>query len=78
MDRLNYKRVILLGWKVIVVLECRISKKTILNLVEEITLLLHEALLEPVPVQIKMYEEVEGSIVLVAEDIVPYDKRTSD
>lgn len=77
-DRLNYKRVILLGWKVIVVWECRISKKTILNLVEEITLLLHESLLEPVPVKIKIYEEVEGSIALVAEDIVPYNKHASD
>lgn len=73
-DNVNYKRVTLLGWKIIVVWECQISKKTIPSLVEDITLSLHEASLDTVPVQVKLYEEIDGNVTLVAEDVVPYNK----
>lgn len=74
-DNMNYKRITLLGWKIIVVWECQISKKTIPCLVENITLVLYEASLTTVPVQIKLYEEIEGDITLVAEDVILYNNR---
>lgn len=41
-DGLNYERITHLGWKIVVVWECQISKKTIQELAENITLVLNE------------------------------------
>ncbi len=73
-DQINYKRTILLGWKVIVVWECRISKKSIPDIIEEIVAILNETHPTPSPVKIKIYEEMDGDISLVAEDVMPYNR----
>lgn len=41
-DGLNYERITYFGWKIVVVWECQISKKTIQELAENITLVLNE------------------------------------
>ena len=71
-DEDNEKKIRALGWKVLTLWECEISKKKIPQILERVI----NFLLENVPVtyatRLKLYEEIEEQIVQVAEDIVVY------
>lgn len=73
-DRLNNQEISLLGWKVVTVWECEISKKTMPTIIDMLINVFNEKLVEPLPLQIKVYEEVRDNIIMVAEDIMLYKK----
>lgn len=68
-----------MGWKVMIVWDCEIQQKgNMENIIRKIAdLLNHPVLAYPKGVSIRFYEEVEGNITMVAEDIVPYKKKNS-
>jgi DNA mismatch endonuclease (patch repair protein) len=77
-DKVNLQKLTTLGWNILTIWECEIRhtyKHDITSLVDRI----EEALLAQLPkkLSMKVYEEVENEIMLVAEDIVEY-QRTSE
>jgi DNA mismatch endonuclease (patch repair protein) len=76
-DRNNTIQILSMGWKVLTIWDCEIQQKgNIESLIQKIA----DLLLEPIPYQservsLKLYEEVENNITMVAEDIVPYQKK---
>lgn len=74
-DRLNNQEIKLLGWKVVTIWECEITKKTIPTIINMLTKIFNEESVDPSPMQIKVYEEISGDMVMVAEDIMPYKKK---
>jgi DNA mismatch endonuclease (patch repair protein) len=76
-DKTNLQKLTALGWNVLTVWECEIRHKykhDITPLVDRI----EAAILEQIPkkMSVKFYEERENEILMVAEDIVEY-QRTS-
>jgi len=77
-DKINLQKLTDLGWNVLTVWECEIRheyKHDITPLVDRIS----AALLESVPsypkkISIKFYEEIEDRIMMVAEDVVEYQR----
>lgn len=74
-DSINEEEIRLLGWKVVTIWECEISKKTITTIIDMLVKIFNEKVVKPLPMQIKIYEEVSGNIMMVAEDILPYNKK---
>ena len=74
-DKINTQKLIALGWNVLTVWECEIRhkyKRDITPLVDRIT----AEILAQVPqkISVKFYEECENEILMVAEDIVEYQR----
>lgn len=76
-DKKNTTLLETMGWYVITVWECELKKKdNIEKVMDRITEALHNNLL-PEPdkaVCVKIYEEIEGNITMVAEDTIIYRK----
>lgn len=65
-----------MGWKALTVWDCEIQQKgNIENIIIGITNLLNQPIPEYSSISIKFYEEIEGNITMIAEDIVPYKKK---
>jgi len=73
-DKNNEMKILSLGWKVLTLWECEITKKKLSHVLERVV----DTFLQNVPVlytaRIKFYEEQEGDIMMVAEDIVVYER----
>jgi len=74
-DKINTQKLTALGWNVLTVWECEIQhthKRDLTPLIDRI----EEALLAKTPqkITLKIYEQVENEIMLVAEDIVEYQR----
>ena len=77
-DRLDALQLLSMGWKVLTVWECEINKRNMNALVDRII----ESLHEEVPyrsgsVSVKLYEERESVITMVAEEAVQYQKQST-
>ncbi len=74
-DRNNIMQILSLGWKVLTVWECEISKNNLPDILDKIIENLHKK--EPIPsaVKIKFYEGIDNGVIKVAEDVVIYGKR---
>jgi len=71
-DRSNEMKIIALGWQVLTFWECEISKKTIESILETIIATFHKNIPPSYSTRIRLYEEREDNIMMVAEDIVEY------
>ena len=76
-DKINTQKLIALGWNVLTVWECEIRhtcKKDITSLIDRVS----EEITgnRPKKLSVKFYEEQEGEIMLVAEDVVEYQRTT--
>jgi DNA mismatch endonuclease (patch repair protein) len=72
-DKINTQKLTALGWNVLTVWECEIRhtyKHDLMPLVDRV----EEAILAQIPkkLSMKIYEQIENEIMLVAEDIVEY------
>lgn len=76
-DKNNTNQILSMGWKVIAIWDCEIQQKDNMDtLVQKIVDLLHEAIpRQPKAISIKIYEEMDGNVAMVAEDIVQYKKK---
>lgn len=74
-DRLNEYEIALLGWKIVTIWECEISKKKLPDVIDRLACVFHEQWSEPPPLQVKVYEEIGDNITMVAEDIMSYKNR---
>jgi DNA mismatch endonuclease (patch repair protein) len=76
-DENNTNQILSMGWKVITIWDCEIQQKgNIEALIQKIINVLYE----PIPYQykrisLKFYEEREDSIMMIAEDIIPYQRK---
>ncbi|GHT37885.1 hypothetical protein FACS189435_3880 [Bacteroidia bacterium] len=75
-DISNKEKLLSLGWKVITVWECEISKQKMPALVDSIIETLHSSAQVPYGAKIRLYEEINNEVMKVAEDIVIYTKST--
>lgn len=72
-DKKNKSEIQALGWEVITVWECEVTKKALSNIIENIISALNREEVKGVPpVKVKIYGEVGDHITLVAESIIPY------
>jgi DNA mismatch endonuclease (patch repair protein) len=74
-DKVNAEKLMTLGWSILTVWECEIRhiyKHDISPLVDRIEAVLLSQL--PKKVTVKFYEEIENEILMVAEDIVEYQR----
>lgn len=72
-DKINVQKLIALGWNVLIVWECEIQhefKCNIEPLIDKISIKLHAQVSKKI--SMKIYEEIENEIILVAENIVDY------
>jgi DNA mismatch endonuclease (patch repair protein) len=74
-DKVNLQKLAVLGWNVLIVWECEIQheyKHDIAPLIDRI----RTDLLAQIPqkLSMKIYEEIENEIILVAEDIIEYQR----
>jgi DNA mismatch endonuclease (patch repair protein) len=74
-DKINAEKLTALGWNIVTVWECEIRhtyKNDITSLIDRV----EAALLAHIPkkLSMKFYEEVENEILMVAEDIVEYQR----
>jgi DNA mismatch endonuclease (patch repair protein) len=72
-DKVNFQKLTALGWNVLTVWECEVRhtyKHDITPLINRISAVLLEQVLQKI--SIKIYEEQENEITLVAEDMVEY------
>lgn len=76
-DKKNIDQILLMGWKVITIWDCEIQQKGNMdNLIQKIVDLLHAAIpCQQKNVSVKIYEEMDGNVIMVAEDIVQYKKK---
>jgi DNA mismatch endonuclease (patch repair protein) len=72
-DAENYTKMQALGWNVITIWECEISKKNIGAILNDISKKLK--LTKYKSFKITIYEEIENNIVKVAEDIIAYSPK---
>ncbi|KAA6350616.1 Very short patch repair protein [termite gut metagenome] len=72
-DKINFQKLTALGWNVLTIWECEIRHtKNITPLINRITATLLEQI--PQKMSVKFYEERENKIMLVAENIVEYQR----
>ena len=71
-DKNNEEKICALGWKVLTLLECEISKKKLPHILERVIYTLHQNVPVLYATHIKFYEERDEQILKVAEDIVVY------
>ncbi|OAV67429.1 Very short patch repair protein [Bacteroidales bacterium Barb6XT] len=72
-DKINSQKLTALGWKVLIIWECEIRHaKDITPLIDRITTTLLEQI--PQKLSMKFYGEIENEIMLVAENIVEYQR----
>ncbi|MDR0605469.1 MAG: very short patch repair endonuclease [Bacteroidales bacterium] len=74
-DKSNEMKIVSSGWKALTFWECEIPKKTIESVLESIIATLHRNIPHPYSTRIRLYEEREDNIMMVAEDIVPYGQQ---
>lgn len=74
-DKNNVVQILSLGWKVLIVWECEIFNKIPSDILDKIIEILHKNEPTPFAAKIKFYEDIDGSIVKVAEDVVVYGKK---
>lgn len=75
-DKINMQKLTALGWNVLVVWECEIRhkyKRDITPLIDKLSTELLTQLSQKI--SMKIYEEQENEIMLVAEDIIEYKKK---
>jgi DNA mismatch endonuclease (patch repair protein) len=76
-DKINAQKLADLGWNVIIVWECEIRhkyKKDLTPLIDRISTALHAQ--TPRKLYMKFYEEIENEMMMVAEDIVEYQRNS--
>ena len=74
-DKINTEKLTALGWNVLTVWECEIRHKYKRNLTPLIDRVEAEILAHiPQKISVKFYEERENEILMVAEDIVEYQR----
>ena len=77
-DKVNAEKLIALGWNVVAVWECEIRHKYKHDLTPLIDRVESEILAEiPQKISMKFYEQRENEILMVAEDIVEYQRTFS-
>lgn len=76
-DKNNTNQILSMGWKAITIWDCEIQQKDNMDtLIQKIVDLLHEAIpRQPEAISIRIYEEMDGNVTMVAEDIVQYRKK---
>lgn len=79
-DKNNANQILSMDWKVITIWDCEIQQKDNMDtLVQKIVDLLHEVIpRQPKAISIKIYEEMDENVSMVAEDIVQYKKKKGD
>jgi DNA mismatch endonuclease (patch repair protein) len=76
-DKINAKKLTALGWNIITVWECEIRHKYKHDLTPLIDRVEAEIFAQvPQKISMKFYEEHENEILMVAEDIVEYQRTT--
>jgi DNA mismatch endonuclease (patch repair protein) len=76
-DSENILRISSMGWNILTIWECEIMQKSNIDaLIERISNFLHEHHSTKIPkrISVKFYEEIGNDIMMVAEDIVPYQR----
>lgn len=71
-DKNNETKILALGWNVLILWECEISKKKLPHILEQVIGTFHQNRPPLYVTRIRIYEEQEEQIIKVAEDIVPY------
>ena len=73
-DKVNLQKLDALGWNVLTVWECEL-RRDIASLIDRIASELHyNELPYPKKLSLKFYEEIEDQVMMVAEDIVEYQR----
>ena len=69
-DETNTMQILSMGWKVLTIWDCEIQQKNkIESLIEKITSVMQDkASCKSKSISVKIYEEIEGNIMMVAED----------
>lgn len=70
-DKKVTKQLMNLGWNILVVWECEIKKKNMDSLIEKVENILSQNISKHTKI-LWVYEEVNGEILKVAEEIIPY------
>ena len=72
----NILKISSMGWNILTIWECEIMKKKNIDiLLNRISAFLHEhSEIKSRQVSVKFYEEIEDNIMMVAEDIIPYQR----
>ena len=74
-DKINMQKLTALGWNVLTVWECEIRHEYKRNITPLIDRIAAELLVQiPQKISMKIYAEIENKVMLVAEDIVEYQR----
>jgi len=72
-DKKNIAQILSMGWNVLVVWDCEIQQKNNIELIiEKITSAIQEKVHSTKTISVKIYEEIDGDITMVAEDTAVY------
>jgi DNA mismatch endonuclease (patch repair protein) len=70
-DKNNEAQIMSMGWKVLTIWDCEIQQK---NNLEKLIDRIIDYLANSRYITVKIYEEINESVTMVAEDIVPYER----
>ena len=71
-DTKNIIQITSMGWKVLTIWDCEIQQKNIESVIEKIISVMQEKVCQYHLVSVKIYDEIDSNIMMVAEDVTIY------